>query len=122
MSKIEDFIFYGKSGTSYEFEVYPIGTKFNVVSGVYIYTKRHIDPQNNKIVHTLLYIGETDSFKRRIHEDDYGGKRCTLRNNPDCICVRLESESNRSDVEQDLIDNYTIRCNRTKPTGRFVSL
>ena len=111
MSKIEDFTFYGDSGISYEFEVYPIGTQFNAVSGVYIYTKRSNDPQRG-IVHTLLYIGETDSFKRRLNEDNYTGKQCALNNGADCICVRQEG-SNRDDVEQDLIDKYTTPCNRT---------
>ena len=111
MSKIEDFTFFGDSGKSYEFEVYPIGTLFNSVSGVYIYTKRHIDPQQ-WIVHTLLYIGETDSLKRRLNEDNYAGKRCAINNDADCICVRQEG-SNRENVERDLLNKYTTRCNRT---------
>ena len=90
---------------------YIICTQINALSGVYIYTKRSNDPQR-RIVHTLLYIGETDSFKRHLNQDNDTGKRCSLNQGADFICVYQEG-SNRGDIEQSLIKKYTTPCNRT---------
>ena len=60
MPKIADLTLRDNTGKEYAFEVYPTGTEFNSVAGVYIFTKR--DDNRN---HDILYIGETESFKDR---------------------------------------------------------
>ena len=48
------------NGNRHTFEVYPKETNFNAVAGVYAFTA--INSSGN---HTILYIGETGSFKDR---------------------------------------------------------
>jgi len=49
------------SGTHYPFELWPIGTAFRDLSGVYIFCK--LAPNGNW---DAVYIGETQSFQNRL--------------------------------------------------------
>jgi len=53
----------------YSFDVYPIGTLFNPVGAVYVFTKRSVDALG-KGTHELLYIGETGSLADRMPKHD----------------------------------------------------
>ena len=55
MSKIEDFVFYGVSGHQYIFQVYPIGTEFKDIGGVYISTRREINSLGG-VAHKMIGI------------------------------------------------------------------
>ena len=105
MSKIEDFAFYGASGGPYIFQVYPIGTEFREIGGVYIFTRREINASGG-VVHHLLYIGQSVSFPRRLtrlHEKWEG----VLRNRGNCVCVYSESDAwTRNSIETDLTQKY----------------
>ena len=105
MSKIEDFAFYGASGHQYIFQVYPIGTEFKDIGGVYIFTRREINSLGG-VAHNLLYIGRSNSLPRRLtrlhHKWD-----AILRNRGNCICVYSEfNDQNRNRIEDDLIRKY----------------
>lgn len=107
--------YFGKSGTRYDFEVYPIGTEFNPLPGIYIVgrfvpaighlTRDRID---------ALYVGETNSFVDRlnsgaVHHDGY--KRA-LTMHATHIAVRVCRESAlRLKIETDLRHGLNPVCN-----------
>ena len=62
MSKIEDFAFYGASGKQYIFQVYPIGTEFKDIGGVYIFTRREINSRGG-VTHNLCTLGKRIRFR-----------------------------------------------------------
>ena len=105
MAKIEDFAFYGATGNRYIFQVYPIGTEFKDIGGVYIFTRREINTRDG-VLHNLLYIGQTISLPirlTRLHHKWEG----VLRNRGNCVCVYSESnDSDRNRIENDLIRKY----------------
>ena len=53
VTAVEHHTFYDLSGNQHLFEVYPVGSTFYNVGGVYMFTKRNSDG-----THTVLYIGE----------------------------------------------------------------
>ena len=111
VKKIEDFAFYGASGDQYIFQVYPIRTEFKDVGGVYIFTRREINPRGN-VTHNLLYIGQTNSLPDRLTRlhDKWEG---ILRNRGNCVCVYSELYyPNRNTIENDLIHKYQPPLNK----------
>ncbi len=110
MSKVEDFTFYDKNGTSYEFEVYPAGTTFNSVAGVYIFTKRWIN-QRRQVVHTLIYVGETQSFKDRPLDNGHPKWQDARKKGFSHICVY--PTNNHVAIQNRLIAKYNPSLNKT---------
>lgn len=95
----------GQSGAQYEFEVYPWGTSFNQVGGLYLVLKKQ--PVGN---YGILYIGQTGNFSDRF--DNHHQSQCFTRNGKTHIAVRVESlEQRRLAMETDLIRNYNTSCN-----------
>ena len=110
MSKIEDFAFYGASGHQYIFQVYPLGTEFKDIGGVYIFTRREINSQDS-VTHNLLYIGRSISLPRRLMKHDKWN--AVLRNGGNCVCVYSEpNDKDRNRIESDLISKYLPPLNR----------
>src|SRR6266480_4059466 len=103
MSKIEDLTLTGKSGTKYTFQMYPLGTEFKAVGGVYIITKRTASTTGGS--HSLIYIGQTGDLSERF--DDHHKADCFKRHGANCIGVLLEeSEEKRVAIEADLLAAY----------------
>src|SRR5258708_7060330 len=99
MAKIADATFRGESG-NYGFEVYGVDTTFNAVGAVYVFSHREVG-SDGKGLHTLLYIGQTDSLKDRI--PDHEKWPCARRHGVNCICVHREAhEKSRLQKETDL--------------------
>ncbi|MBT1073487.1 GIY-YIG nuclease family protein [Pelotalea chapellei] len=95
----------GQSGTQYEFEVYPWGTTFNPVGGLYIVLKKQ--PGN----YGILYIGQTGNLSERF--DNHHQSDSFTRYGKTHIAVRAESsEQKRFTFETDLIRNYNTCCNK----------
>jgi hypothetical protein len=95
----------GKSGNKYPFEVYSCETTFNPVGAVYAVTRA-----DDKSVHTILYIGQTETLCDR--HDDHHKQECFDRNNANCICVHVDSsEDSRRAKETDLCRKYNCICN-----------
>ena len=113
MPKIEDFAFYGASGHQYIFQVYPIGTEFKNISGVYIFTRREMI-SGDGITHNLLYIGQAKSLMVRLKT--YHEKwDAVLRNGGNCVCVySVPHEEVRNTIENDLIHKYLPPLNMRK--------
>ena len=105
MSKIEDFAFYGDSGYQYIFQVYPIGTGFKDIGGVYIFTKREVNTLG-RVTHNLLYIGQSNLLPKRLTRL-HPKWDAVLRNRGNCICVHSKSNNqDRNRIESDLIRKY----------------
>ncbi len=95
----------GQSGAQYEFEVFPWGTVFNSVGGLYLVLKKQ--PGN----YGILYIGQTGDLSERF--DNHHQSPCFTRNGKTHIAVRGEgSEQRRLAIETDLIRNYQTSCNK----------
>lgn len=110
MFKIEDFAFYDASGNQYIFQVYPIGTEFKDIGGVYIFTRREIHSQDS-VTHNILYIGHSISFPRRLMM--HQRLNAVLRNGGNCVCVYSEpNDMDRKRIESDLISKYLPPLNR----------
>jgi hypothetical protein len=94
----------GQSGTTYDFEVYPWGTSFNPVGGLYLVLKKQ--PAN----YNILYIGQTGDLSERF--DNHHQAPCFNRNGKTHVAVRGEgTEQRRLAIETDLIHNYKTSCN-----------
>lgn len=107
MGKIANMTFIGKSGAKYEFEVWSRDTTFNDVGGVYIFSNRNSQTRR----HTVLYVGQTNSFKdRRLqHHEQW---ECAEPRGGNVICTYRESSSvERQRIERDLINYYNPPCN-----------
>jgi hypothetical protein len=106
----------GKSGTRYEFEVYPIGIEFKPLPGIYIVgrfvpaigfvTRDRID---------ALYVGETNSFVDRLNTGavHHDGFKRALAMDATHIAVRICRDSAlRLSIETDLRHSLNPICNR----------
>lgn len=92
----------GKSGASYDFEIYPWGQEFRPVGGVYVVLKSATDG--------TIYIGQTGDLSERF--DAHHKASCLDRYGKTHIGVHLESsEARRLAIESDLIANYQPPCN-----------
>ena len=110
MPMIERFNFYDNNSNSYNFQVFPTGTSFLPNAGVYMFTKRWTD-QQGKIWHTIIYIGETRSFRDRPLNSNHPKWESANQLGFDHICVY--PTNNRVWVQNALIDKYNPPLNRT---------
>jgi len=101
MASLGKTVLKGESGKKYRFRVYPLGTKFRKISGVYIITNRY----HNEGVgyrHKTLYVGRTEDFSEPL--DQHGKAQEFMQHGANCICVQSdESEDSRLSKEQDLV-------------------
>lgn len=100
----------GKSGRTYTYLVYPIGTSFNDVAGNYIYAKQ-VGPQWQP-----CYIGQTNSLQNRLanHEKE----ACAKRHGATHIHVKVTpGERDRLAEEEDLIRLWNPPCNDQHTQG-----
>lgn len=95
----------GVSGAKYDFGVYPWGTPFKAVGGVYLVLKKL--PAGN---YSMLYVGQTGDLSERF--DHHHKEPCFTRNGKTHIAARVEGDvQRRLAVETDLIRNYRTTCN-----------
>jgi len=90
----------GRSGKTYTFTEYSIGTEFKSVGGVYMFLKGR-DP---------VYVGQTGDLSERF--DDHHKARTIRGHGANVICVQVvSSERERLAIEQDLLANYNWPSN-----------
>ena len=91
----------GRSGKTYSFTEYPIGTEFQSFGAVYMFLKGR-DP---------VYVGQTGDMSERF--DDHHKADCIRRRGATVICVlAVSSEAERLAIERDLLmASYTWPCN-----------
>ncbi len=95
----------GASDKEYIYNIHPIDTEWNDVSGNYIFAKE-VSPLKWEAV----YIGETESFKDRL--PNHNELPCILRNGGTHIHTHInESSRARLDEETDLLPNNSTPCN-----------
>ena len=113
MEKIENLYLSDEDGDEYIFEVYPAGTRFHQIPGVYVFTKR--DANQHRGCGDILYIGATSSFKNR--PVGWGHFKCGLAQSMGMthVCVmEVLDEDNRKSVEIALIAAYNSPLNVNK--------
>lgn len=101
---------YGISGQKYTFEVYPLGTEFFSLSGVYILCTVLPDGR-----YKALYVGETQSFHDRLNAGlyDHDGYVSATRYGVSHIGALLVDDSTlRLRIETDLRHALHPVCNR----------
>lgn len=104
MAKETSVILKGASGRTYEFDVFPWGTSFKPLGGLYTVLKK-IPP--NFHIH---YVGQTGDLSSRF--DSHHKQSCFDRNGKTHIAVHLESsESVGLAKEADLVASYNPGCN-----------
>lgn len=96
----------GRSGAMYQFSLYPWGTPFTTVGGVYAVLRR--DPDG----YAVIYVGQTGNLSERF--DAHHRAACFDRHRKSHIAVLAEgSEQRRLTIEKDLINGYNPPCNQT---------
>jgi GIY-YIG catalytic domain len=99
----------GASGRKYAFLVYPWGTSFKPLGGVYAVT-RAVSNQAGGETHTIVYVGQTGDLSERF--DNHHKANCFARHSSNRICVHVEgNEETRLAIEADLIAAYNPPCN-----------
>jgi len=92
----------GRSGATYDFDVYPWGQQFNPVGGVYVVLREPADG--------IIYVGQTGDLSARF--DVHHKAACFQLHGRRYIGVRVEnSEQRRLVIEDDLITAYRPPCN-----------
>ncbi len=109
MASLGKMIFKGKSGTAYRFRVFPLGTRFRKISGVYVIGSRlHGTNGGHQVV--PLYVGHTEDFSQPF--DRHHKAKDFAEQGADCICVQRDAvEESRAAKEQDLIAALHPACN-----------
>lgn len=100
----------GASGTQYKTELFPIGTQFNAVSGVYIICKAGTAPGRWK----ALYVGEAKSLYDRLNAGGGthdGFVRATRSGATHIAVMRTDGDAERLRVETDLRHGLNPPCN-----------
>ena len=95
-----------RSGTSYHFPVFPLGTPLAVVGGVYAVMR------DDGARWTVLYIGQTGDLSCRFdnhhHEMAFRRQRATH-----IAAIGISAEDRRRQVEADLVGTYAPPINQT---------
>lgn len=97
------------SGFPYTFDVVTLDHEFDEVAAIYMFIKRYIG--NNKYLHKILYIGQTQNLKQRIsgHEK----LDCALSHGCTHISVYkfIGTDEERKEIEAQLISDKKPICN-----------
>ena len=77
MASLGKAMFKGDSGKQYRFKVFPLGTRFRKISGIYLIAYRaHGSHGGHR--HKILYVGHTEDFSQPFDEAPQGpGSRAT---------------------------------------------
>ena len=92
------------SGEQYRFTVFPLGTRFRSVSGVYLITRRATRTEGGH-GHKILNVGGTDDFSQPY--DRYCKTKDLTRFGANCICIQSDaSAESRRRKERDLVATF----------------
>jgi hypothetical protein len=110
MASLGKTAFKGGSGTAYRFKVFPLGTKFRKLSGVYVVTSR-FHKEGAGYRHSALYVGHTEDFSQLFGQ--HRKAKEFMQQGANCICLQKDaSEESRLTKEQDLVAGLNPACNR----------
>jgi hypothetical protein len=109
MASLGKTVLKGDSGKAYQFRIYPLGTRFRKIGGVYLITNRYHN-EDRGYRHKTLYVGRTEDFSRPF--DKHDKVKEFMQHGANCICVQSdESEDSRLSKEQDLVAVLHPVCN-----------
>jgi hypothetical protein len=115
MASLGKTMFKSESGKEYRFRVFPLGTRFRKVSGVYVIAYRGRSSQGTHR-HKILYVGHTEDLSQPFEAHRKAHDLARLGAN--CICVQSdESEESRSAKERDLVATFSPACNEQPLTA-----
>ncbi len=109
MASLGKTMFKSKTGRRYQFRVFPLGTHFRKISGIYViaYRGRGADGTHR---HKILYVGNTEDFSQPFEK--HPKAQDLVRLGANCICVQSDkSEESRLEKERDLVAAFTPACN-----------
>ncbi len=109
MAALGRMVFKGKSGKAYRFKVYPLGTRFRKISGVYVIGNRsHGTNGARRLV--PLYVGHTEDFSQPF--DQHRKVKDFTEQGANCICLQSDAlEESRLAKKQDLVAALHPVCN-----------
>lgn len=120
MSSVAKITAVGVSGAKYEFQVYPLGTGFKELPGLYMFVHRPVANGQWR----LHYVGQTHDFQARIgtglpsHHKIAAAKRAGATHV--AVAVVNGRESDRLSAELDLIQRYKPSLNEIGVgTGKY---
>ena len=99
MPSLGTITFTGKSGSPYQFRMYPLGTVFRRgFAAVYVVTQRALRQNTGTMRHRVVLLGQGDDLRRPgVAEADAGVSHAN------CICVHPEpDETLRVAIQHDL--------------------
>ena len=109
MASLGKAMFKGDSGKHYRFKVFPLGTRFRKLSGIYLIACRAHGADGGHR-HKILYVGHTEDFSQPF--DKHRKAQDLARLGANCICVQSdESEESRLAKERDLVTTFSPACN-----------
>ena len=92
------------SGERYRFKVFPLGTRFRSISGVYLITRRDTRAEGGHR-HRILDVGGTEDFSQPY--DGYCKVKDLARFGANCICIQSDvSAESRRKKERDLTATF----------------
>ena len=92
------------SGQQYRFKVFPLGTRFRSISGVYLITRRDTRTEGGHR-HKILDVGGTEDFSQPF--DGYCKVKNLTRFGANCICIQSDaSAESRHKKERDLAATF----------------
>jgi hypothetical protein len=104
--------FTGKSGQKYQFQIWPLETRFNHVPAVFMITKRVFSDRTYRRMasHEVVFIGQTENLEAPLapplHLDRFA------RKGANCVCVYVSAnEDERMTATQDLVAGNNPSCN-----------
>lgn len=99
----------GLSGITYTAQIFPWGTQFNPLGGVYVLS-RATPKAGGGNSHQVLYVGQTGDLSERF--DSHHKVESFRRYGATSLCVfGLGCEQDRLAAERDLIAAYNPPCN-----------
>ena len=105
MASLGKAMFKSKSGNEYRFKVFPLGTRFRKISGIYMIAYRGHDVRGAHR-HKILYVGSTEDFSQPFEK--HRKAQDLMRLGANCICVQSDkSEESRLEKERDLIAAFS---------------
>ena len=109
MPALGRFVFHGKSGKSYPFKVYPLGTRIRKISGVYVIASR-VPGRNGGHRLVAVYVGHTEDLSQPFAK--HRKAKEFTKQGADCVCLQSDdSEESRLAKQQDLVAGLQPACN-----------
>ncbi len=109
MPALGRFVFHGKSGKSYPFKVYPLGTRIRKFSGVYVIASR-VPGRNGGHRLVAVYVGHTEDLSQPF--DRHHKAEELKQRGANCIFLQSDdSEDSRQAKQYDLVTGLQPLCN-----------